>query len=125
MPEPRTALLLIAHGSREAAANEDLRRLADELRATGLYSAVVAAFLEFAEPNIDAGGEKCIAAGATQVVLVPYFLSAGVHVRRDLVAACDRLANRAPRVAFRLADALGPHALLTRIVLERVASVIG
>src|SRR5205823_6584687 len=56
MTELPTALLLIAHGSREPGANADLHWLADELRATGGYAAVVAAFLELAEPVIDAGG---------------------------------------------------------------------
>jgi sirohydrochlorin ferrochelatase len=123
MPDASTALLLIAHGSREPAANEDLHRIADELRATGKYKAVVAAFLELAEPDIDAGGVMCVDQGATRVVLVPYFLSAGVHVRRDLAAARDRLAERFPGIEFRLAEPLGPHPLLTEIVVQRAREV--
>ncbi len=119
MPDVPTALLLIAHGSREAEANADLTRLADELRAAGRYTAVVAAFLELAEPNIDVGAEKCVKEKPSRVVLVPYFLSAGVHVRRDLAAARDRLAQRFPGVEFHLAEPLGPHPLLTEIVVQR------
>jgi sirohydrochlorin ferrochelatase len=122
MADTSTALLLIAHGSREPAANADLHRLADELRATGRYAAVVAAFLELAEPDIDGGGAACVAAGPARVVLVPYFLSAGVHVRRDLAAARDGLAERFPQVEFRLAEPLGPHPLLTEIVVQRAGS---
>jgi sirohydrochlorin ferrochelatase len=122
MADPSTALLLIAHGSREPAANADLHRLADELRATSRYAAVVAAFLELAEPDIDGGAQKCVEAGASRVVLVPYFLSAGVHVRRDLAAARERLSERFPHVEFRLAEPLGPHPLLTEIVVQRAAS---
>jgi sirohydrochlorin ferrochelatase len=120
MADVTTALLLIAHGSRQPEANADLHRLADELRATGRYADVVAAFLELAEPDIDAGGAACVAAGAGRVVLMPYFLSAGVHVRRDLTAARDRLAARHPGVEFKLAEPLGPHPLLTDIVVQRV-----
>jgi sirohydrochlorin ferrochelatase len=123
MPDESTALLLIAHGSRQPDANADLTRLAKELQATGRYTAVVAAFLELAEPDIDAGGTKCVAAGAGRVVLVPYFLSAGIHVRRDLAAARDRLAERFPGVEFRLAEPLGPHPLLTEIVVQRARDV--
>ena len=119
-----TALLLIAHGSREPAANDDLHRLAAELRATGRYVAVAAAFLELAEPDIDAGGAACVEAGAKRVVLVPYFLSAGVHVRRDLTAARDRLAERFAGVEIRLAEPLGPHPLLMQIVAERAKNAV-
>ena len=109
------ALLLIAHGSQQEEANADLHELAAELRRSGEYVAVIASFLELAEPNIDEGATRCVAAGARRVVLLPYFLSAGVHVRRDLTAARDRLDARFAGVEFRLAEPLGPHPLMMRI----------
>jgi sirohydrochlorin ferrochelatase len=113
-----TALLLIAHGSRHAEANDDLAHVADALRQRGY--AVAESFLELAEPDIDAAASACVASGARCVVLVPYFLSAGVHVRRDLAEARDRLAGRYPQVEFRLAEPLGRHPLLTEVVAHRV-----
>ena len=77
----KTALLLVAHGSRNAEANDDLVALVEELRKNGPYAIVEAAFLELATPTIDAAAETCVSAGAARVILVPYFLSAGVHVR--------------------------------------------
>jgi sirohydrochlorin ferrochelatase len=112
-----TALLLIAHGSRQPEANDDLHHLAAALRGRGY--AVVESFLELAEPDIDGGGRHCVEQGARRVVLLPYFLSAGVHVRRDLAAARDRLARRYPQVEFRLAEPLGRHPLLLEVVAER------
>jgi sirohydrochlorin ferrochelatase len=114
-----TALLLIAHGSRQAEANADLYHVADGLRRRG-HSIVEASFLELAEPGIEAGGRRCVAQGATRVVLVPYFLSAGVHVLRDLSEARTRLAERFPAVEFRLAEPLGRHPLLLDVVADRV-----
>jgi sirohydrochlorin ferrochelatase len=118
-----TALLLIAHGSREETANADLHHLAAELRRRGEFTIVEASFLELAEPDIDAAAAKCVEQGVARVVLVPYFLSAGRHVRRDLTAARDRLAARYPRVEFRLAEPLGRHPLLLEVVAERARRV--
>jgi sirohydrochlorin ferrochelatase len=115
----KTALLLIAHGSRHAEANADLEHVAEQLRQRG-YEIVVAAYLELAEPNIETGGERCVQLGGQRVVLVPYFLSAGVHVRRDLSAARDTLARRFPSVTFHLAEPLGRHPLLLDVVEDRV-----
>jgi sirohydrochlorin ferrochelatase len=120
----KTALLLIAHGSRQEEANADLRHVADELRQRG-HPIVEASFLELAEPGIEEGGCRCVAQGAGLVVLVPYFLSAGVHVRRDLSAARARLAERFPAVEFRLAEPLGRHPLLLDVVAERVREAGG
>jgi sirohydrochlorin ferrochelatase len=120
----RTALLLIAHGSRQDQANDDLRHVAAELERRG-QPIVVASFLELAEPGIDAGGRLCVERGAERVVLVPYFLSAGVHVLRDLTEARRRLAEAFPAIEFRLAEPLGRHPLLLDVVEERARDVNG
>ena len=113
-----TALLLIAHGSRNAEANADLLHLAEQLRAD--YPVVVASYLELAPPGIEDGARLCVTLGGSRVVMVPYFLSAGVHVRRDLTEARDRLATEFPHVDFRLAEPLGRHPLLVEVIRQRV-----
>ncbi len=119
---PARALLLIAHGSRRPEANADLEHLAAELRARGRYDPVAVSYLELAEPTIRAGGEACVSAGAAEVILLPYFLSPGVHVREDLIDARDELAAAHPAVRFRLAEHLGLHPLMVDIVDERAGA---
>src|SRR4051812_22992276 len=120
----KTALLLIAHGSRHEPANDDLRHVARGLRERG-HEVVVASFLELAAPSILEGGRACVAEGAARVVLLPYFLSAGVHVLRDLTAARDALAAESPGVAFVLAEPLGRHPLLLDVVEQRAREAPG
>lgn len=116
-----TALLLIAHGSRHEEANADTRYLAHELTRRGPYMVAVAAFLELAAPTIDEGGAECVERGARRVILLPHFLSPGVHVRCDLTQARDRLASRYPSIEFRLAEPIGRHPQLISILLDRAA----
>ncbi len=75
------ALLLIAHGSRNKEANEDLIHLAKRLVSTELQI-VEPSYLELAEPEIETAGDTCVAKGAQLVIMVPYFLSAGIHVQK-------------------------------------------
>ena len=119
-PPEKTAVLLIAHGSRQASANDDLHDLAARLGGRGDYPIVVASFLELAEPDIAVGGARCVSMGASRVLMVPYFLSSGVHLVRDLTAARDELGRSHPQVEFKLGPALGPHPLLDELVAERV-----
>ncbi len=118
-----TAVLLIAHGSRHQPANDDACFLAEALRRRGPFHVVEAAFLEIAQPGIDDGAARCVQQGARRVLMLPYFLSAGMHVRDDLSAARDRLAGRFPDVDFRLGQPLGRHPLLLDIVAERAREV--
>jgi sirohydrochlorin ferrochelatase len=113
------ALLLIAHGSRRPEANADLDFVAAAMRERGEYGIIQTSFLELAEPTIAAGGAMCVAAGAEAVTMMPYFLSAGVHVREDMLEAQAELQAQFPNVTFKLAPHLGRHPLLLDIVAER------
>jgi len=115
------AILLIAHGSRRAEANADLEHIAGAIRPQ--FPFVTCCYLELAPPTIEEGGIACVEAGATDVVMLPYFLSPGIHVREDLIEARDALATRFPAVTFRLAEPLGRHPLLVRIVEARIREV--
>lgn len=119
----QTAVLLIAHGSRNREANDDLRELARRIEGRGIYSIVEPSFLELAEPDIVTGGSNCVVRGASRVLMVPYLLSAGVHLQRDLTAARDELSRRHPGVRFKLGPALGPHPLLDALVMERISEL--
>ena len=116
---PRTAALLIAHGSREEQANADLHYVKDQVLKQRRYGIVDVAYLELAKPAILEAADACVQQGAAEVILLPYFLSAGVHVLRDLTEAHGALSRRHPHVRFRLAARLGQHPLLAEIVLQR------
>jgi sirohydrochlorin ferrochelatase len=118
-PNPKTAIILIAHGSREEEANADLRHLAEELTRAGEYELVSAAYLELASPTIDEAAATCIGQGAGRLILLPHFLSAGVHIKRDLGSIRTRLAERFPEVDVRLADPIGRHPLLVQVLRDR------
>lgn len=116
----KTAILLMAHGSRRTEANQELHDLAQRLRAEDRHEIVVSSFLELAEPDIVAGGRVCVEQGAGVVLMIPYFLSAGVHLRRDLADARATLAEEFPDVEFRLGPPLGPSPLLDELVRRRI-----
>lgn len=117
------AILLIAHGSRNPQANQDLVWLAEELRERG-FPLVEPSYLELAPPDILTGGRACVAKGATEVLMVPYFLAAGVHVREDLTEAQAALSQEFPQVAFKLAGHLGRHPSMVDLVVSRIREVL-
>ena len=119
----QTAVLLIAHGSRHQPANDDLRAMAARISARGEHPIVEACFLELAETDIATGASRCAARGATRVLMVPYLLSAGVHLLRDLTRAREELSRRHPGIEFRLGPPLGPHPLLDTLVAARIGEI--
>jgi sirohydrochlorin ferrochelatase len=118
----QTAVLLMAHGSRRAEANDDLVRLADLIREQNRYGHVEVSYLELAEPSIPAGAQYCVQRGATRVLMMPYFLSAGSHVTADLKRIRSEVSEQFPEVEFKLCEPLGLHPLMVEIVLDRLGN---
>ena len=118
--EEKTAVLLIAHGSRRSEANNDLVKLAELISRREEYQIVEVAYLELAVPTIPDGGRACVEKGAKRVLMLPYFLSAGVHVVNDLKEFCQQFHEAYPHVQFILCPHLGLHPLMADIVLARL-----
>ena len=119
--EPGTAILLIAHGSRLAAANADLLQLAEQLRSRFPDHVIETAYLELTEPTIPQGATRCVKLGATRVLLLPYFLSAGTHVTEDLRRFRAQFAEKWPSIRFDLCPPLGLHPLMLDIICDRLS----
>jgi len=83
---PMKSLLLVAHGSRRAESNAEIAVVAKSLsdRVESKYAQTGYAFLELAEPSIPDGIDALVKNGATDVTILPYFLSAGRHVHEDV-----------------------------------------
>ena len=77
--------------------------------------------MELAEPSIGTAFDRCVAAGATTVVVAPYFLGPGSHWDRDIPALAAEAAAGHPGVRWLVAAPLGPDRLLLDIVDRRVA----
>lgn len=115
------ALLLIAHGSRREQSNDEVRQLTDRLRAQsgGRFDRVECAFLELAEPSIPDGIEQAVAAGAEEVVVLPYFLSAGRHVAKDIPDEVRGKQAQHSQVRIHIAPYLGAADGITEILLDQ------
>lgn len=116
------ALLVVAHGSRREESNDEVRRLAEALRGRlgGRYQRVEAAFLELAEPSIAAGIDQAVAAGAAEVVVFPYFLTAGRHVAEDVPAIVEERRRAHPSVHITLTPYLGASEAVAALIAEQV-----
>jgi sirohydrochlorin ferrochelatase len=77
---------------------------------------VACAFLELAEPSIADGLRQAIQAGARQVTVLPYFLSAGRHVVTDIPGEVAVLRAEYPDVRITLAPYLGASAGIVELL---------
>jgi len=119
-----TAVILFAHGSPVEKANQGIHELASQVRALGGYSFVRAAFLDCAHPDLGEAISEAIESGARRVVVIPYFLTMGLHLRRDLPNLIAPLRKKHPQFQIEVGKSLEGHPLMTSIILERVAETL-
>lgn len=115
----RDALIVFAHGSRVAEANQSVAELAETAAEAGGFERRSAAFLELAEPGLSEAVARLAAEGAERVFVMPYFLVMGVHLKKDLPKLLDEAAARTPGVELVATEPLGGHPNLAKIVVER------
>ena len=103
----KNGLILFAHGARDprwALPFEAVARQVGDARSDAL---VRLAFLEFMPPDLLMAGAELAAAGCETVEIVPLFLGAGGHVRRDLPLLLGALRAAHPQTRWTLHPAAG------------------
>jgi sirohydrochlorin cobaltochelatase len=100
-------VLLFAHGARDPRWAEPFNEVARRVREREPAMQVQLAFLEFMTPSLLDAGRALAQAGCTRVDVVPLFLGAGGHVRKDLPNLLAALAAERPDVQWRLQRAIG------------------
>ena len=116
----KTAILMMAHGSRIAEANDAAREVATMVQEMTGFEIVEVSFRELHEPNIQQGIDACVARGAGRILLMPYFLFMGAHVQHDLPEEIEMAQKRHPGLIMEMGGHLGAHRKLAEIETERI-----
>jgi len=103
----REGLLLFAHGARDPNWARPFEAVRARLRELAPGVEVRLAFLELMAPDLATAGAELAAAGCASVTIVPLFLGAGGHVRKDLPDLQRELEAAYPLVQWRLRQAIG------------------
>jgi sirohydrochlorin ferrochelatase len=114
-----TGYILFAHGSRVEAANDAVRALARDFALLRGGALVEAAFLELAEPALESAVGLLAGRGATEICVLPYFLTLGLHLQRDLPELVAQAAEKHHPLPLRVAAPLDGHPALAQILMAR------
>lgn len=116
------SLLVLAHGSPRAEANDDIREVVERLRQRSSYANIHLGFLDVNQPDIPTAVAEMVARGAQNIVAVPYFLHTGKHVTRDVPDLLDAATAR-HGVRIVMGDYLGHDEAIDDVLLARLAEL--
>lgn len=104
---PTHGVLLFAHGARDSRWALPFEDVAERVRTRAPGVPVELAYLEFMTPGLVEAGHRLAAAGCERIEVVPLFLGAGGHVRKDIPALLAELEAAHPQVHWMLRPAIG------------------
>lgn len=116
----RSGILLFAHGARDPNWARPFETAADRLRERAAASGdeVMLAFLEFMSPSIAEAAGELVRKGCTRITVVPLFLGAGGHVRKDLPLLLEDMSRQHPDVRWSLSQAVGETDVLIQALVD-------
>ena len=115
----KTGYIVFAHGSRVEPANEAVRAVAGALARAGGFDPVEAAFLELGDPDLSGAVVRLAAQGVERVVVLPYFLTLGTHLERDLPRLVGEISIQFNDLEISVAPPLDGHPALVDVLLDR------
>jgi len=117
MSAATASFVLFAHGSRVESANDSVRSLASRM-AAACGHAVEPAFLELGTPDLSAAVAHLKAMGGDRIIVIPYFLTLGTHLQRDLPRLASEAAREHPDLTIEVLPPLDGHPALLQALLE-------
>jgi sirohydrochlorin cobaltochelatase len=102
-----TGILLFAHGARDPRWAEPFEAVLAQLRADNPSGHAALSFLEFMSPSLLEAAFQLVEQSCTRITVVPLFLGAGGHVRKDLPLLMGQLREQHPDVNWQLTAAIG------------------
>ncbi|PPE65990.1 sirohydrochlorin chelatase [Caldimonas caldifontis] len=100
-------IILFAHGARDPAWAQPFQAVRTHVEQLRPDTRVALAFLEFMPPSLPEAAQQLAAQGCAEVQVVPLFLGAGGHVRKDLPHLMQALEKQHPDVRWTLQPAIG------------------
>lgn len=119
------AIILFAHGSAVEAANQGVRDLAARIQSQGAYAYVRASFLGPGQPELGAAVAEAVGAGFHRIVVIPYFLTEGKHLRLDLPRLVATEKQKFPALEIQVGRSLEDHPEMAALLLSRIREITG
>ena len=116
-------LLLIGHGSRDAQGRQNVLDFAAAYQTLDTSRPVIPCFLELTEPTIQDGVDRCVAAGYTDISVLPILLFAARHNKFDVTNELDRARSRHPQVRFHYGRHFGITPEILGLWRDRLAQI--
>lgn len=117
-------ILIIAHGSREPETVKTMEEVFSMVKEKLSHILMEQAYMEFCDVNLAKGLDKLVKQGADNIVVVPYFLFSGIHIREDIPHEIEEYLSVHPGIKVTLGHTLGADPRIAEVLCDRVQEAL-
>jgi sirohydrochlorin cobaltochelatase len=118
-----TTVLLVGHGSRNQAGNDEIREFQQQWQAQHPDWRIELCYIELADVLLPEGLQRA-AQGSERVIVVPLIISAAGHVKMEIPEHIELAREKFPPVEFIYTPHLGSNETLLAILQKQLKSVM-
>jgi len=116
------AVILLGHGSRIPDAGEDMEKVASLLQQKYALDLVKSCYLSRLGPHFPETLANCASQGARKIIVIPYFLNMGIHLRKDIPEMINAEAKAYPDIKIIFGKHIGYDDSLADIIYKRITA---
>lgn len=117
-------ILIIAHGSRRKETLDTMESVFAMVKDEMPDIMVEHAYMEFCDVNLEKGLDILRERGADEIVIVPYFLFAGIHIVKDIPEEVNEYLKKYPNMKISMGNTLGADKRIADVLCDRIREVL-
>lgn len=122
--DDKIGIIILGHGSKLHKANGLISKVARIIKKEIAGNIVEPSYLQFHQPNLSESIKKVVEKGCKKIIIVPFFLFSGNHVKRDIPQAIKKEMDRYPDCTFVFTESMGEDGRIVDIVLQKINEAI-
>lgn len=117
------AVVILGHGSKSADAIEDFNFIVKKTKEKLGLEHVYGAHMELAKPSFEELISELYSKELRNIVILPYFLFKGYHIKKDIPQRIERLKNKYNDLKITVETHIGKEPLLADILAKKVTEI--
>ncbi|ETR72626.1 MAG: Sirohydrochlorin cobaltochelatase [Candidatus Magnetoglobus multicellularis str. Araruama] len=118
------AVILLGHGSRVPGAGKDMGNVAQILKEKYTLDMVKTCHMSRLGPHFPETLAACVSEGANEVIVIPYFLNMGLHIRLDIPEMMQAEAEKYPDIKIIYGKHLGYDDSFADIIKKELTNLL-
>ncbi|MDA3892511.1 MAG: CbiX/SirB N-terminal domain-containing protein [Salinivirgaceae bacterium] len=114
------SVIILGHGSKSKDAIEDFNYVVESTKVKSGIEQVYGAHMELAEPSLENVVSELYSSGQTKLVILPYFLFNGNHIKEDIPTIIKRLEEKYRGLEIVFGSPIGKEPMMADIMMKKV-----